>query len=63
MHIMMLNTVDDDILCDFNLEDKTRGLLDDLYARFGFYKSTKLRMLNIKFDFYKMNPQNSVKQH
>lgn len=60
---MMMSLVDDDILYQFEWQYTTKGLWDDLRAKFGVCRTAQLCSLNINFYSSKINPQHSMRQH
>ncbi|XP_028768008.1 tetraketide alpha-pyrone reductase 1-like [Neltuma alba] len=53
----------DDIMCEFERHKTAQAMWIALKDKFGGTSTTKLRRLTIKFDTYKLKPNNPMKQH
>ena len=59
----MLSSMHNDLIDEFEEHATARALWDALKLKFGGTFATRLCGLNIKFDFYKMCPNHTMKQH
>ena len=61
--IMLLSSMDDDIIREFKKYKITKDMWSALSERFGGMSITKLRSLTIKFDTYKKCLEHNMKKH
>ncbi|XP_028782485.1 uncharacterized protein LOC114738591 [Neltuma alba] len=61
--ITLLSAMADDIMCKFERQKNAQAMWIALKDKFGGTFTTKLRRLTIKFDAYKLKPNNPMKQH
>jgi len=61
--ITLLSAMADDLMCEFETHRTAQAMWIALKDKFGGTSTTKLRRLTIKFDTYKLKPNNPIKQH
>ncbi|XP_070020914.1 uncharacterized protein [Nicotiana sylvestris] len=61
--IMLLSSMDDDIMREFRQYDNVKDMWSALKEKFGHTSVAKLRALTIKFDTYKKRPDHTMRKH
>ena len=60
-HIMLLSCTQDDLMCEFEEYRTTHEMWLALKVKFGGTSTTKLRGLNIKFDFFRKRLEKNMR--
>jgi hypothetical protein len=59
----MLSSMHNDLIGEFEVYPTTQGMWEALKLKYGGTSATRLRGLTVRFDFYKMRSDHTMKQH